>query len=44
MNVLPSPGVLSTQILPPCASTNPLANERPNPEPDTLDLRALLLQ
>jgi hypothetical protein len=33
-NVLPCPSVLSAQILPPCASTIPLAIARPNPEPN----------
>ena len=31
--VVPSPGLLSSQILPPCASTIPLAIARPSPAP-----------
>ena len=32
-NVLPTPTAVSTQILPPCASTMPLAMNRPSPVP-----------
>ena len=31
--VLPLPGLLSTQILPLCASTSPLATANPMPDP-----------
>ena len=34
-NVLPFPSSLSTQILPPCISTNRLAIARPSPVPST---------
>ncbi len=34
--VVPSPTVLSTQILPPCASTSPLEMNKPNPLPPLL--------
>jgi hypothetical protein len=33
LNVLPFPGVLSTQIFPPCASTIVLAMAKPSPDP-----------
>lgn len=39
-NVVPSPGVLSTQIRPPCASTIPCAIESPSPDPRRSPLRA----
>src|SRR5436309_3496009 len=33
--ILPPPGRSSTQICPPCASTNPLLTAKPSPEPGT---------
>jgi hypothetical protein len=33
LNVLPSPGVLETHILPPCASMIVFAIDKPSPEP-----------
>gem|GEM_PF-3574586 len=44
MNALPSPTVLSTQIQPPCASTKPFAIDSPRPEPETREIRAVLLR
>jgi hypothetical protein len=38
-NVAPSPGVLSIQIRPPCASTIPIAIDKPRPVPRLFAVR-----